>query len=107
MPLDVHVAASQKQAEVKRREFFIDEVLHELIFTKYSSIAVGMKHILRISDYYSDASFQGADVSAVESELRSLASSVSEQSLREMLTEFANVCNRAAARRENVYLFGD
>jgi len=85
----------------------VDEALHELIFTKYSSIAQNLKQLSRISDYYGDASFNGADVKVLEAELRSLASSVSEQPLHSLLSEFADVCVRAAANDENVYLFGD
>jgi len=107
MPLDVHIAASLKKAETKRRDMFLDEKLHELLFTKYRSIVEQTRFVSRLSNYYGDFEFNGAGVSSLGQDALDLAAVVSEPALARMLRDLADLCARAARAEENIYLFGD
>jgi hypothetical protein len=107
MPLDLHVASSQKKAELKRREMFVDEDLHELVFTKYRVLASGTKYLTRLVDYYGDVSLIGDEVRGLAEDLRLIAAKSAEERLSQHLRDIAAVCERAMAEGNNVYFFGD
>ncbi len=106
--LDVHIAGSFEAASQNHPAFGFDAKVHELIFFRDNVPIERFNLLMRLRDYYSDASFAASELPALTREIESLIDLLPpNSSIVSVLEQFRAACETAASTQQNVYLICD
>lgn len=107
MSLDLHIASSRRKAEKELAALSVDYPIHAALFSAVLSKPDRYAILIRMSDYYKDAAFEGNEVQDLLLEVRNASAIVDSGPALDFALCLAELCEQALARKLNVYAFSD
>jgi hypothetical protein len=108
MPLDIHVVNTEEERPSQWPLCEFEEPVHDAIFFGGKIDLAHYPLLRRMQDYYADARYRGVDLSGLLAELTEVLPSFSGQpEVHQVLSEFQDICRRAAAQGRIVLCWCD
>lgn len=99
MSLDFHISNSRSDAVKTYPDHSMDEETHESLAVEWKK--TDKPFLKRVSDYYTDAAYQGGDIVALLAELETADSKLP------AVIALTKLCKQAQSANKNLYIFAD
>lgn len=108
MSLDFHIGYNKDDAEKSVVKLAMSEEVHNKMFGEYGVVAKVDTYLIRLNDYYCDASYMPDEIILLQYELEHLINDVnSAQDLEEFLVSIIELCQEARKYNKAIFVFSD